>query len=117
MAEEGPDAIGRPFAFLCENNDLTLNLFRAAPAAPDRARWRGPLTWPMTPPDAAAQDGDVATPSATFPSCSEDRGPDRELTGRVPATKQSPRSGQHDLAQVPHLTGADPKRAREWALG
>jgi hypothetical protein len=49
MAEEGPDAIGRPFAFLCENNDLSLNLFRAAPVVPDWARWRGPLTWPHDP--------------------------------------------------------------------
>jgi hypothetical protein len=101
MAEERPDAIGRPFAFLCENNDLTLNLFRVAPVVPDRARWRGPLAWPHDPARCRHPSGDVATPSATSPSCGEDRVPRPRLTGRVPATKQSPRSGQHDLAQVP----------------
>ena len=38
MTDERPHAIDRPFAFLCQDNYLTLNLFRAAPAVPDRAR-------------------------------------------------------------------------------
>ena len=82
MTDERPHAIDRPFAFLCEDNYLTLNLFRAALAVPDRARYPRPMppkTW------------NVATTSAASPSCGEDRGPERELTGPVPAGKDSPR--------------------------
>ena len=74
MAEERPDAIGRPFAFLCENNDLRLNLFRVC----QTGRWRGPLTWPHDPARCRHPSGDVATPSARSPSCGEEPVPDRD---------------------------------------
>ena len=86
MTEE-PDAIGRPFAFLCENNYLTLNLFRAAP----RRAGLGPMTRPTNSPDAADQDAGCCHNLSHVPSCGEDRLPEREPTGQVPAIKESPR--------------------------
>lgn len=86
MTEE-PDAIGRPFAFLCENNYLTLNLFRAAP----RRAGLGPMTRPTTRPTLPTKTRAVATTSATSPVAVRTGSPNREPTGQVPAIKESPR--------------------------
>jgi hypothetical protein len=101
MTEE-PDAIGRPFAFLCENNYLTLNLFRAAP------RRVGPMTRPTTRLTLPTKTRAVATTPATSPVAVRTGSPNANRQERCRQSRKA-RARAARRAQLPHLTGADPK--------
>jgi hypothetical protein len=102
MTEE-PDAIGRPFAFLCENNYLTLNLFRAAP----RRAGLGPMTRPTNSRERCRLRRRLLPHPLPCPSCSEDRVP-KTRTDRTGAGNQGKPARAARRAQLPQLTGADP---------